>query len=750
MKHMKMKFSKIFFPFFFLLVTGYSNAQPYFSRVDSIKVKLLGNPIRNPWTGGLNFCQLSSIDLDQDGIKDLFIFDRTANKVTTFINKGTANTVDYVHAPQYAGKFPALHEWALLVDYNNDGKEDIFTYNLGSINVYKNISTTISGLKFQLFKKDLPSVYNAACTGSPFYLYVSSVDVPAITDIDNDGDMDICTFDVGGSRVEYHRNQSIQKYGNADSLDYCLPTSCWMGFSEGISCYSLNFNITCKSEGGYIPPSKIQDGAHASSCLLCLDLDGDGDKEALIGDGGGICNSIYALTNIGDSITAKASSTYDQTFPSYNVPIDLGTFPCGYSLDVNNDGLKDLIAAPNAINVSDNFQGLWYYKNVGTNKVPVFSKQQNDLLQDNMIETGEGAYPVFFDHNADGLMDIVIGNYGYYASTGSYPSQVSLYENTGTASNPAFNLVTRDYAGLKTTNIKNINPTFADLDADGDQDMMLGDYDGNLYYFVNTAGSGNTASFSLAQAYYKDSANTIIDVGQYAAPQLLDVNGDNKIDLIIGGNSGKVRYYENIGTTLAPVFAIRNMKFGNLEVDVNNIYGYSHPFMFKQGSTFRMIVGSQTGYLYFYDNISGNLNGNFTLVDSTFQYIWEGTLTAPNGYDINNDSFMDLVIGNYGGGVSMYYGQPTSSAIKEETSLELSATLFPNPASGSITLKIDPTITGIKTLQITDLLGRLLHIEKVSDPVTTFDVSHLPAGMYLCKVQTPNNGNTVLRFVVQQ
>lgn len=726
------------------LFTVSSLAQPYMTRVDSVKVLVSGNPIVNPWTGGLNFCQYSAIDLNMDGIKDLLAFDRTANKINTFINKGTANTVDYVHAPQYQLKFPPLHDWVLAADYDKDGREDLFTYNLGSVSVYRNVST--STLQFQLLKKELKSTYNSTCTGAGLFLYVSAIDVPALSDIDNDGDLDICTFDVAGGRVEYHRNQSMQKYGNADSLDFCLPTSCWMGFSEGISCYNLSFGVTCKGSAAY-DPSNIQHDVHAASCLLCLDLDGDGDKEALIGDGGGICNGLYMLTNIGDSITALASSTYDQTFPSYNVPIDVGTFPCGYSIDVDNDGKKDLIAAPNAINISENFQGNWFYKNTGTAKVPVFSKQQNDFLQDNMIDNGEGAYPSFFDFDADGKMDIVIGNYGYYVSSGGYPSQVSLYKNIGTTTDPKFELQTRDYAGLKTTNIKNISPCFGDLDGDGDQDMMLGDYDGNLYYFMNTAGSGNTAAFALAVAFYKDSANATIDVGQYSAPQLIDVNLDGKLDLIVGGNSGKVWYYQNIGTTSAPVFALRTKFFGQVRVNQGNIYGYSHPFMFSYGGGYRLLVGSQNGYLYHYGNISGNLTGAFTLIDSTFQNIWEGTLTAPWGYDINNDTYMDLVVGNYAGGVSLYYGH-AGVGFGEQKAEKLSFELYPNPASNSINLRLSHP--GRKAITITDLLGRTLLTHVVTETYATIDVSALPQGTYLCKAETGDKTSGVLRFVVQR
>ncbi len=740
-----MRPNKLLIPFLLFTFLN-AGAQPYLTRVDSVKVKLLGNPIRNPWAGGLNFCQFSAIDLDQDGIKDLFAFDRTANKINTYLNKGTANTVDYVHAPQYQSKFPPIHDWALLADYDKDGREDIFTYNLGGVSVYRNVSTS-GNLQFQLFKSDIRSVYNATCSGSSLILYVSAIDIPALTDIDNDGDLDICTFDVGGSRVEYHRNNSMQKYGIPDSLDFCLPTACWMGFAEGISCYNLSFNISCKGAAGYDP--SLTHDVHASSCLLCLDLNGDGDKEAIIGDGGGVCNGLYQLDNIGDSITALASSTYDQTFPTYNVPVDLGTFPCGYSIDVNNDGKKDLIASPNAINVSDNFEGVWYYKNIGTNKAPVFSRQQRDLLQDNMIETGEGAYPVFFDHDADGLMDIVIGNYGYYASTGGYPSQVSLYKNIGTATDPQFDLVTRDYAGLKTTNIKNINPCFGDLDGDGDQDMMLGDYDGNLYYFVNTAGTGNTAAFSLSQAFYKDSANAVIDVGQYAAPQIIDVDLDGKLDLLIGGNSGKVRYYKNIGTTSSPIFALRSNFLGKARVNQGNIYGYSHPFMFSYQGTYRMVIGSQVGWLYFYSNITGNLGGTFTLVDSTFQNIWEGTLTAPWGYDINNDTYIDFIVGNYAGGVSMYYGH-SGVGIGEKNTEKLSFQLYPNPANTSLNLRLNNAPAGRKSVSILDLLGRELLQTDMAETYSTIDISALPQGTYFCRVEDKRGLSGVLRFVVQR
>ena len=84
-----------------------------------------------------------------DGINDLFIFDRSINRITTFINKGTPNKVDYQLAHGYEQQLPPMKHWALFRDYNCDGKMDLFTYETGGIKVYKNTSTSTQ-LQFTL------------------------------------------------------------------------------------------------------------------------------------------------------------------------------------------------------------------------------------------------------------------------------------------------------------------------------------------------------------------------------------------------------------------------------------------------------------------------------------------------------------------------------------------------------------------------------------------------------------------------
>ena len=50
----------------------------------------------------------------------------------------------------------------------------------------------------------------------------------------------------------------------------------------------------------------------------------------------------------------------DPTWPSYDVPVNMPTFPCAYNVDVDNDKRKDMIIAPHGVN---DYRGMLYYKN---------------------------------------------------------------------------------------------------------------------------------------------------------------------------------------------------------------------------------------------------------------------------------------------------------------------------------------------------------------------------------------------------
>lgn len=727
-----------------------AKAQLQFFRYDSVPVYIGTQQLLFPWAGGMNFCQFSSIDLDLDGTDDLFVFDRSGNRITTYLNHGTPNQVDYTLAPQYVGQFPQMHDWVILRDYNCDGKMDIFTSSgtsIPGIMVYKNISTT-AGLQWQLVSRPLVTDAEPNTTGNPRdTIFITTVDIPAVRDIDHDGDLDILTFDGGGVHVLMDRNMSMETYGVCDSLIFQRETNCWGDFAENTLNASLTLNDSCSApllapDENFVTLNRLQD-LHNGSCLECINTDGDNDEDVIIGD---ISNAHVAYARNGGSNQFARMDTVDPQFPGYDVPMLMNLFSCAYHLDVDNDGKRDLIFSPNAMNVSENYHSAWLYHNTGSDDSVRVTFVKNNFLQDEMIEVGEGAFPRFFDYDNDGDNDLFIGNYSYYSSSNPLPSSIALYKNIGSSTFPSYKLITTDFALLDSLNM-NIPcpvPTFADIDGDGDEDMIVGDAIGTLHYFRKDPGPND--NFVLVQNNYMG-----IDVGYYATPQLVDVNRDGLFDLLIGErDAGNINYYQNIGTATAPNFALITPLFGNIrvaEASVNT--GYSVPCLWDDNGNYVLLVGSERGFLFRYDNIDGNLSGNFTLTDSLYVSRHEGLRIAPWVADINNDTVPDLIIGNYAGGVSLFLGD-IGTGIAQERPVVPFFDLVPNPASGNVRLHTDLKNSELPaTLVFYTVTGQEALRQALQSPDEEIGISGLSPGIYIVAVRSATGKVSHRKLIVQ-
>lgn len=686
--------------------------------------------------------QYSQIDLNQDGTKDLFVFDRSGNKITTYINTGVTNQVSYVLAPQYVYDFPIMHDWVLLRDYNCDGKEDIFTCSVAGFSIYKNISSMANGIQFQLVKY---LVYTDRSPNSSHFmgnLYVSQIDLPAIRDVDGDNDLDILTFSNGGTQVEYHRCMSIERYGICDSIEYEVVTNCWGVFSESASNASLALNSSCLPTP-IANPSQIDNergSRHSGSCIECINADADGDPDLLVGDVG---SSYLAYLHNAGTADSGVVDTYDSQYPSNSIAADADIFMCPAHIDVNNDGKRDVLVSPSAPGSSENKTSSWYYMNTGADNAVVSTFVQDDFLQEHMIDVGEGCFPVLFDYDLDGDKDLLIGNTGYYSPSGQDVSKIALYRNDGTPLAPSFTFVHDDFAGIYAgnNNLMNLAPTFGDLDGDGDRDMLIGDFDGKLHFFRKDIGSAE--NFVLAGANYQG-----IDVGDFAAPQLVDVNRDNKIDLLVGEQDGRVRYYENTGTASAPVFTLITSTFGGVDVRAPGWYsGYSVPLMFDDNGSYTMVVGSERGWLYRYDNIEGNLAGTFTLSDSMYVSWREGGFSSAAVADLNGDGLYDMIIGNYAGGVSYFEGDNNVSTanLLEEDEDQLS--IFPNPALDNFTIRTTVSAGMNSNYQLVDLSGKTVKQGAIHNQYAVVDCSGISPGIYICTV-TDSEGMSLNRKII--
>jgi len=726
-----------------------ANAQVVLTRNDSIIVKHNNSLFyKNPWAGGLNAPQFSAIDLNGDGIKDLFAYERDYNgKVLTYINNGNVDSVDYSYAPEYESRFPIIHNWALLIDYNCDGRNDIFTWASGGMTIYRNDFDIIEGLKFTLVSaSDNPWSPLVSTQGSfgAVNLYLSPLDLPAIIDVDDDGDIDVLSYCLSCSTVEFNKNYSMENYGVCDSLDFVIEDKCWGLFAEDLLNNKINLGVSCKTGKQIFEPIELLHPGGSS--MLALDINGDAAKELILSNINS--NEQIMLINGGDINNANMVSIV-ANFPPNSVKINIPSFPASYYLDVNNDGLKDLVSAPNTTSSIKNLKSCWYYKNTGTANAPIFDFVKDDFLQGEMIEVGEGAYPVFFDHNSDGLIDIAIGNYGYWGLNGIYSGKVSLYENYGTPSDPAFELITRDYQSLSSLNLNGLYPSYGDMDNDGDLDMIIGDYNGLLHYFNNSAGPGNTASYSLSIPNYMG-----IDLGQFATPQVIDVNRDGLLDLLVGERSGRIKYFENIGTVTNPYFKATPTidYFGGIDVMDPCCTGYSVPFLTSLDSTgsYFLFVAGEDGWIHLYGNIEGNLFGSFLLVDSMVSDLNIGLRTSLSCADINNDGTLEMIIGNYRGGVEMFSvsGDPVIK-IEELNLINNRLTIYPNPSKGFFKIK-NQKGGSVKRVKIYDILGKIIIDEIIIyREEILLDMSVFDAGLYFVQIQLENGERLSEKLILE-
>lgn len=699
-----------------------------------------GTHLKMPFAGGLNACQFGSIDLNSDGIKDLVVFDRHGYRILPFINNGIASEISYTYRPEYSAYFPPIEHWMQLIDYNNDGREDIFTYTTGGIKVYRNDSQS------ELAFTGVSLPYLVSLQGTTLTnIFVTYVDYPAIVDVDNDGDMDILTFWGLGSFVEWHKNFSIERYGTADSLVFEKVSDCWGRFAEGAENNTIRLDTCPDTDSGskIFNDLKDSDPKHTGSTLLVHDFNGDGLYDLALGDVD--YPALIHLTNGGTAAEAVMIS-YTSRFPNVADSVNITSFPACSAVDVNNDGRSDLIASPFEPSLirTDGLNSCWLYLDEGNGTVPQYDLEQTDFLQGDMIDLGLGAYPVLFDYNGDGLQDLIVGNYGTldsswlepgYGLTCQYVSSLALFENTGSAQAPAFKLVTRDYLQLSALLMQSIIPAVGDVDGDGTTDLICGNSKGKLVFLKNKAVNGQPADFELVDPAFQQ-----IDVGDFSAPQVIDLDDDGLNDLVIGNRKGKLSCFRNTGQPGSPVYTLVTDSLGGIDVTNTSLsyYGYSVPVFHTLDNGQKLLfVGSEFGEIWVYSGIEGNLEGKFTF-EGLLQGVKNGWRSSPALGNIDGDTLTEMFIGNYSGGLTYYKGYQASANAKEENRPEkqFSLKIVPNPASDEALLTIQSPSDNVNIRYwVYDILGN----EKLTSNLCNKNRAELPvknlqSGLYIVKV----------------
>lgn len=725
------------------------NAQFKFIYNDSIEVIKNGINLKFPWAGGLNNAQFSDIDFDFDGDLDLFVLDRSSDQILLFQNVIINNQRSYQFIYNAERFFPTdVRYRSTMVDYNNDGKKDLFTYGIGGIKVYKNVGNTTNGIQWTIAKNLIYSNY----FGNNYNLYVSSSDIPAITDVDHDGDIDILTFEMGGEHLQYHKNMSMELYGNSDSLVYVLKNQCWGKFSEDINSSAVTLNDSSQiCTNGNIPNAELElnntplliikpeeyQPKHAGSSVLALDIDNSSTMDLILGDVS--FPNLNLLMNGGSTPNSNSAMiSNDSSFPSNSIPANIQVFPASFYLDVDFDGKKDIIAAPNSKSTFQNEDGITFYKNTGSTNLPVFTFQENGFLQNQMIEHGTGAIPVFTDIDNDGLEDLFVSNFYRYKPTLARESTIAYYKNTGTSSTPKFTFITDDFLSLSTANYgQRLVPTFGDLDNDGDKDLLIGLENGTLVYYQNN-GTSSVFQFSTPQQNYTDHIGNTINTIQFAAPQLIDLTEDGLLDLIIGKKNGTIAFYENTGSTSIPSFELKNNLLGAVNVSIGNQDCFAIPHFFEFKDTLHLFVGNSLGEFYHFNNIESNLSAqdSFNRITNDYFPITKNAYSSYWANDLDNDGELNVFVGQDLGGLFHFENDSLSTLSISDIEIVPNILIYPNPFSSSLTISSENN--EMNSVELFDVLGNKIMSFSPKHSTYLFQTDHLKTGVYCLKIQFTN------------
>ncbi len=255
------------------------------------------------------------------------------------------------------------------------------------------------------------------------------------------------------------------------------------------------------------------------------------------------------------------------------------------------------------------------------------------------LEVGNYSTPFVVDWNNDGKKDLIIGNGN---------GIVTYFENQGTDDNPSF---TTDAMILSQGSF--LAPFVVDWNINNRKDLIIGDRFGKVRFYQNV-GSDDSPVFILA------TAQSVVEVSDSAVPFVVDWNNDNKKDLVVGDRDGNLRLFINTGSDDLPTFGSGTLIMANaLPIDVGD---NAAPFIldFNGDGKKDLLLGERYGKITCYLNQEQDDNPTFTtssFVQANGSDIDVGDYAVPFVIDWNNDGIKDLVVGNFDGEIMLYLGK---------------------------------------------------------------------------------------------
>ena len=331
-----------------------------------------------------------------------------------------------------------------------------------------------------------------------------------------------------------------------------------------------------------------------------------------------------------------------------------------FAADMDGDGDMDILSASNADNTI-----AWYENNGDAN--PTWTA-------DDIATDAAGANSVFAaDMDGDGDMDIV--------SSSANDNTIAWYENDGNA-NPTW--AAADIA----TSANSARSVFvADMDGDGDMDILSASYNDNTiaWYENNGDANPNWAAADIAT----DAAGAL---SVYAA----DMDGDGDMDIVSASyNDNTIAWYENDGNT-DPTWAAADISTS--AADASSVFAAD---MDGDGDMDIVSADFSDNTIAWYEN-NGDANPTWTAANIVT------SANAPHSVfvaDIDGDGDMDIVSADSGDNTIAWYESVITYGQEDNVNsmtnnnwhhLVMTRDESGNPAGGGIVkLYIDGVLTSV-------------------------------------------------------
>ena len=631
---------------------------------------------------------------------------------------------------------------------------------------------------------------------------------PALADLDGDGDLDLIAtafLDFDG-RVVYFENVGTATapafaYRDDADLSAVVPGFISLADLDGDGDADLT-SVLPAEDGAQVSyfenvgtSEQVAFAAAASPFgdaafpLLTFapaffDADGDGDLDAAVGGvdlGGTVAPVLQFFENTG-SRTAPAFSLADaQPFA------DLGVSPFAdddtvapAAADLDGDGDMDLAVV---LGIGP-FPRSVYFENVGEDDAVAFAQAPTlaNPIRFSALDPERDNDTVYApattgDLDGDGDLDLVFGTSDF--------GTLRYAENVGSAQVPAFRLQQGDenpFASLPFEDLA--SPTLADLDGDGDLDLVVaivfGDDDApGLLVYAENVGTAQAPAFELREGP-QSALDGLLPGLSPTGTDFADLDGDGDLDLVIATLdpdtfAAGLRYAENVGTAEVPDFALAPAGTGPLpavdgfalvgptladldgdgdldlvlaQANVNSEVGLGPVRVFQNvGTATAASFAERTGSaLLFGGEVplpSRVALGDFDGDGDADAFSGAGTLLPFDGEDFLTGSEVRFFLNN---GDTRVAAEPGAGP---RAGLALGA-VYPNPFTGAAQLRLALGDAQHVDAEVFDALGRrvaVLHdgvLPAGADHVLRFDGSGLPAGLYVIRVQSAE-GSAVRR-----